>query len=397
MKIISERIRTLNESATLAMARKSRELTAQGKDVINLSLGEPDFNTPDFIKEAAIEALKENYTKYTPVNGYLDLREAISQKFKRDNNLHYTPDQIVVSTGAKQSIANVVLSLINPGDEVIIPTPFWVSYQQIVELAGGSCKFIKTNLENNFKITPQQLSQSISSKSKLIMFSSPCNPTGSVYSEDELNALAEVVAAHHQLMVLSDEIYEYINFTGKHYSIARHPKIYNRVITVNGVSKGFAMTGWRIGYMGASKEIAEACTKTQGQFTSGTCSIAQKAAKAAILANPEITTPMRQAFQKRRDLIVTLLKEIPGVKCNVPEGAFYVFPEINSYFGKSYNGKTINTAEDLSMYLLTESLVAVVTGEAFGDNNCIRLSYATSEELIIKAVDRIKNALQKLT
>lgn len=397
MNIISERISNLNESATLAMARKSRELLAQGKDVINLSLGEPDFNTPDFIKDAAKEAIDNNFTKYTPVNGYLDLREAISEKFKRDNNLDYSPEQIVVSTGAKQSIANVVLSVINPGDEVIIPTPYWVSYQQIVELAEGTCKFIKTNIKNNFKITAQQLSENISPKSKLIMFSSPCNPTGSVYSEKELNELAEVIAKHPQLLVLSDEIYEYINFTGQHYSIARNDKIYNRVITVNGVSKGFAMTGWRLGYIGASKEIADACTKTQGQFTSGTCSIAQKAAKAAISAKPDITKTMCDAFQKRRDLILTLIQGIPGMKCNIPEGAFYVFPEINSFFGKSYNGNKINTAEDLSMYLLTEALVAVVTGEAFGDNNCIRISYATSEEIIIKAMNRIKNALQKLS
>jgi aspartate aminotransferase len=396
MSNLSQRIQHLTESATLAMARKSRELTQQGHDIISLSLGEPDFNTPDFIKEAAKKAIDDNFTKYTPVNGYLDLREAISQKFKRDNNLDYTPDQIIVSTGAKQSIANAVMALVDEGDEVIIPTPFWVSYEEMVKLAGGKCVFIKTTLENDFKITGEQLKKAITPKSKLMIYSSPCNPTGSVYGEKELAAIAEVMRANPRLHVIADEIYEHINFTGKHLSLATFNDIKDRVITVNGVSKGFCMTGWRIGYIGASKEIADACTKMQGQITSGTCGIAQKAAKAAVLADPKITISMRDAFLKRRDLVLTLLKDIAGVKTNVPTGAFYVFPDISYYFGKKYNDTVIRNADDLCLFILSEGRVALVTGAAFGEPDCIRISYATSEDLLTESMKRMKECLSKL-
>lgn len=396
MSNLSQRILNLTESATLAMARKSRELTQQGLDIISLSLGEPDFNTPDFIKDAAKKAIDENFTKYTPVNGYLDLREAISVKFKRDNNLDYSPDQIIVSTGAKQSIANAVMSLVDDGDEVIIPTPFWVSYEEMVKLAGGKCVFIKTTLENDFKITGEQLKKAITPKTKLMIYSSPCNPTGSVYGEKELAAIADIMRANPRLHVIADEIYEHINFTGKHLSLATFSDIKDRVITVNGVSKGFCMTGWRIGYIGASKEIADACNKMQGQITSGTCGIAQKAAKAAVLANPEITIPMRDAFLQRRDLVLSLLKDIPGVKTNVPTGAFYVFPDISYYFGKKYGETVIRNADDLCMYILSEGRVALVTGAAFGEPDCIRISYATSEDLLTEAMKRMKDCLSKL-
>ncbi|MFZ5554954.1 MAG: pyridoxal phosphate-dependent aminotransferase [Bacteroidota bacterium] len=396
MNPLSERINRLTESATLAMARKSRELTAKGFDIINLSLGEPDFNTPDFVKEAAKKAIDNNFTKYTPVNGYLDLREAISKKFKRDNNLDYSPDQVIVSTGAKQSIANAVMSLVDPGDEVVIPTPFWVSYEEMVKLAEGKCVFIKTALESDFKITKEQLEKAVTPKTKLMIFSSPCNPTGSVYTKDELKGIAEVMEKNPKLHVIADEIYEYITFSGKHESLAQFSSIKERVITVNGVSKGYSMTGWRIGYIGASKEIADACNKMQGQITSGTCSIAQKAAKVAIDSEPAVTIPMRDAFLRRRDLIIGLLKEIPGIKTNLPQGAFYVFPDVSSFFGKSDGKVTINNADDLSMYLLTEAKVALVSGEAFGEANCIRISYATSEHVITEAIKRIKDALDLL-
>lgn len=385
------------ESATLEMARKSRELKAKGLDIISLSLGEPDFNTPDFIKEAAVKAIHDNYTKYPPVNGYQDLREAIAHKFKRDNGLAYTPDQIVVSTGAKQSIINAVMSLVNPGEEVLLPRPFWVSYEQMVYLAGGTCKYIDADITADFKITPQQLEAAITPKTKLMIFSSPCNPTGSVYTQQELRALADVLVKHPNIYVIADEIYEHISFIGKHASMAAFPDMYERVITVNGVSKAFCMTGWRIGFIGASKEIAGACTKIQGQFTSGASSIAQRAAMAAMLVDPEpVVGPMREAFLKRRDLVLKLLGEIPGVKCNVPQGAFYLFPEIKSFFGKSYSGKTINTATDLCMFLLEDGLLALVTGEAFGDDNCIRISYAASDAELIEAMKRMKNSLAKL-
>lgn len=397
MSVLSKRLELMVESATLEMARKSRELKAKGLDIISLSLGEPDFNTPDFIKEAAVKAIHDNYTKYPPVNGYQDLREAIAHKFKRDNNLSYTADQVVVSTGAKQSIINAVLSLINPGDEVLLPRPFWVSYEQMVYLADGKCTFIDATIESDFKITPQQLEAAITPKTKLMIFSSPCNPTGSVYTQKELKALADVLEKHPQIYVIADEIYEHINFTGEpHASMASFPHMYERVITVNGVSKGFCMTGWRIGYIGASKEVAAACNKIQGQFTSGASSVAQRAALAAVQADPQLVKPMCEAFLKRRDLVLKLLGEIKGVKCNVPQGAFYVFPEVKSYFGKSHNGTTIKTAQDLCMYLLEDAHVALVTGEAFGDDNCIRISYAASEAELIEAMKRIKTSLEKL-
>ena len=396
MGFLSHRIEEMTESATLAMARKSRELKAKGLDIISLSLGEPDFDTPDFIKEAAVKAIHENYTRYPPVNGYLDLREAISKKFNRDNKLNYSADQIVVSTGAKQSIINAVLSLVNPGDEVIIPTPFWVSYEEMVKLAEGKCVFIRAGIENDFKITPQQLEQAITVKTKLMIFSSPCNPTGSVYTHEELVELSKVLKRNKNVYVIADEIYEHINFTGKHASLASIDGMYENVITVNGVSKAFCMTGWRIGFIGAPKTIADACNKLQGQFTSGASSIAQRASLAAVQANPEVVKPMREAFLKRRDLVLKLLSEISGLKSNVPQGAFYVFPEIKSFFGKSYDKFYIKTAEDLCMFLLEDALVALVTGEAFGDDNCIRISYAASEKELIASMQRIKISLAKL-
>lgn len=396
MAAVSSRLERLSESATIAMARKSRELKAEGKDIISLSLGEPDFNTPDFIKEAAKQGIDDNYTRYMPVNGYQDFREAISTKFKRDNNLNYTPEQIVVSTGAKQSIANVVLSLVNPGDEVIIPAPYWVTYEEIVKLAEGVPVFIETSIDNDFKITAEELESAITDKSRLMIYSSPCNPTGSLYSKEELASIADVVAKHPDFYVISDEIYEHINFVGKHESLAQFEHVYDQVITINGVSKAFAMTGWRIGYIGAPLWIAQACTKMQGQVTSGTCSIGQRAAKAAVEADPKVTHEMLEAFRKRRDLVLGLLNEMPGVKINEPEGAFYVFPEINSFFGKANGKYSINNADDLSMYLLEEANVALVTGAAFGAPNCIRISYAASEEELKEAMKRIAEALAKL-
>lgn len=394
---LSDRINAMEESATIAMSRKSRELMAEGKDVISLSLGEPDFNTPDFIKEAANQAMKDNFTYYTPVPGYLDLRQAISKKFKRDNNLDYSPEQIVVSTGAKQSIANVVLSLINPGDEVIIPAPYWVSYLEIVKVAEGKPVIVHAGIENDFKISGKELEAAITDKTKLVIFSTPCNPTGSVYSKEELAELAEVLEMHPNVVVIADEIYEHINFTSKHESLAQFPEIKEQVVTVNGVSKAWAMTGWRLGYIGASKKIADACTKMQGQFTSGTSSISQKASIAAMEADPSVLKDMITAFESRRKLVLDALNEIEGVKTNVPEGAFYVFPDVSYFYGKSFNGKTIKDANDLAMYLLDEALVALVTGEAFGAPNCIRISYATSEEILSKAMSRIREALEKLS
>lgn len=396
MSKLSDRINNLAESQTLAMAKKSRELQAQGKDIISLSIGEPDFNTPDFIKEAAKKAIDNNITRYTPVPGILEVRKAISEKFKRDNGLNYTPEQIVVSTGAKQSIANVILSMVNPGEEVIVPIPYWVSYIETIKLAEGIPVTIPTSVESNFKITPEQLKKAITPKTKMMVFSTPCNPSGSVYTKDELKALADIIIQYPDLYVISDEIYEYINFIGKHESLAQFDFIYDRVITVNGVSKGYAMTGWRIGYIGAPKWIADACEKMQGQFTSGTCSIAQMAAMEGIKADPSVTFEMRDAFKKRRDLLLGLLKEIPGMKTNVPDGAFYIFPDISYYFGKSFGNYKINNSNDLSMYLLEEGNVALVSGDAFGDNNCIRFSYATSEDKLIESVKRVKEALAKL-
>ncbi len=394
---LSKRLMEMEESATIAMSRKSRELKAEGKDIISLSLGEPDFFTPQFIKDAASKAMEDNFTMYTPVEGYDDLRESISLKFKRDNGLNYAKDQIVVSTGAKQSIANVVLSLIGPGDEVIVPAPYWVSYLEIVKVAEGKSVVVNAGIEDDFKVSAEDLERAITPKTKLIIFSTPCNPTGSVYSKEELKAWAEVLQRHPNVMVIADEIYEHINFTGKHESLAQFPEIYNQVITVNGVSKAWAMTGWRLGYIGAPKEIASACNKIQGQFTSGTCSITQKAAIAAMKAEPTVLKDMITAFHSRRDLVISALNKIKGVKTNLPEGAFYVFPDISYFIGKSYEGTTIKTAEDLAMFLLSDALVALVSGEAFGDPNCIRISYAASEETLTEAMKRIKTSLEKLS
>jgi aspartate aminotransferase len=393
---LSDRLLAMEESATIAMSRKSRELKTQGKDVISLSLGEPDFNTPQFIKDAATEAMNNNFTKYMPVPGYDDLRDSISKKFKRDNNLDYGADQIVVSTGAKQSISNVVLTLINPGDEVIIPAPFWVSYIEIVKVAGGIPVMVNAGIERDFKISGEDLTNAITPKTKLMIFSTPCNPTGSVYNREELRDLAHSIKKHPSLIVMCDEIYEHINFEGKHESLAQFPDIYEQIVTVNGVSKAWAMTGWRLGYIGAPKSIAAACTKVQGQFTSGTCSITQKAAIAAMEADPSVLKDMITAFKERRTLVLNALAEIPGIKTNHPGGAFYVFPDCSAYFGKSHEGHTIENASDLCLYLLEESLVALVTGDAFGDPNCFRISYAASEETLIEAMRRIKEALLKL-
>lgn len=397
MGTLSDRVNRISESQTIAMARKSRDLKAQGVNVISLSLGEPDFATPDIIKEAAKKAIDDNFSYYTHVSGYIELREAICKKFKRDNNLDYTPDQIVVSTGAKQSIANAVLCLVNPGDEVIIPAPFWVSYLEILKIAEGTPVFINTKIESDFKISAEQLEKAITPKSKLIMLSTPCNPTGSVYHKEELKALAEIIAKHKDLYVISDEIYEHINFGSGHQSFAQFDFIKDRVITINGVSKGFAMTGWRGGIMAAPKWIAEACDKMQGQFTSATCSITQKAMhKAMELDYPTYIKPMRDAFLKRRDLVLNLMKEIPGLKLNIPEGAFYVYPEITYYIGKKFKNFKINNATDLTMYLLDEAHVALVPGAAFGEDVYIRFSYATSEENITEAIKRMKTALANL-
>lgn len=392
---LSERLLNMEESATLAMSRKSRELRAQGKDIISLSLGEPDFNTPQFIKDAAVEAMEANFTTYTPVPGYDDLRDAIANKFRRDNGINYTKDQIVVSTGAKQSIANLVMSVVNPGDEVIMPAPYWVSYAEIVKVAGGIPVVVPTTIENDFKFSAEQFRNAITPKTKMMMFSSPCNPTGTVYSKEELRALADVLAENPNVLVMSDEIYEHINFTGGHYSLAQFEDVYEQVVTVNGVSKAWAMTGWRIGYIGAPKAIADACNKMQGQFTSAPCSIAQRATISAVNADPAILKDMIRAFENRRKLVLDALAEMPGVVANEPGGAFYVFPDVSSFFGKKAGETIIRTAEDLSMYLLAEGL-ALVSGEAFGDANCVRISYAASEETLTEAMRRMKNALAKI-
>jgi len=394
---LSDRLNAMEESATIAMSQKSRELKAQGKDVISLSLGEPDFHTPEFIKDAAVQAMKDNFTTYTPVPGYEDLRQAIAAKFKRDNGLEYAPNQIVVSTGAKQSIANVVMSIVNNGDEVIIPAPFWVSYIEIVKVSEGTPVIVNAGIESDFKITPSQLEAAITPKSKMMIFSTPCNPTGSVYSKEELRGLADVLKKHPHIVVICDEIYEHINFESKHESLAQFDDVYDQVVTVNGVSKAWAMTGWRLGYIGANAKIAGACSKVQGQFTSGTCSITQKAAIAALEADPSMLKDMIAAFASRRTLVLDALGTIEGVKTNVPGGAFYVFPDVSYFYGKSVNGKVINNANDICMYLLDEALVALVTGDAFGDPNCIRISYAASEETLTEAMLRVKNALEKLS
>jgi aspartate aminotransferase len=393
---LSERLNAMEESATLAMSRKSRELKAEGKDVISLSLGEPDFFTPQFIKDAAVEAMNNNFTMYTPVPGYDDLREAICKKFERDNGLKYTKDQIVVSTGAKQSIANVVLSLIGKGDEVVIPAPYWVSYLEIVKVAEGVPVVVSAGIDNDFKITGKELEAAVTPKTKLMIFSTPCNPTGTVYTKEELRDLADVIKKYPGLVVICDEIYEHINFIGKHESLAQFADIYDQVVTVNGMSKAWAMTGWRMGYIGAPKVIADACTKIQGQFTSGTCSITQKASIAALNADPSVLKDMITAFNNRRHLVLKALNEMEGVKTNVPVGAFYVFPDVSSFFGKSYGEYKINNADDLCLYLLSEAWVGLVTGDAFGDANCIRISYAASEETLTEAMKRIKTALEKL-
>jgi aspartate aminotransferase len=392
---LSDRILSMEESATLAMTRKSRELRAQGKDIISLSLGEPDFFTPQFIKDAATEGMEQNYTMYSPVPGYDDLRDAIANKFNRDNLIPYKREHIVVSTGAKQSIANLVMAVINPGDEVIIPAPYWVSYAEIVKVAGGIPVVVPTSIDADFKFTAAQFKAAITPKSKMMMFSSPCNPTGTVYTKEELRALADVLKANPSLIVMSDEIYEHINFVGHHYSIAQFPDVFDQIVTVNGVSKAWAMTGWRVGYIGAPKNIADACNKIQGQFTSGTCSIAQRATIAAVNADPAVLKDMVAAFESRRELVLAALNAMPGVKCNRPGGAFYVFPDISSFFGKTAGDMKIDSAEALCMYLLDKG-VALVSGEAFGDANCMRISYAASEETLTEAMRRIANALAEL-
>jgi aspartate aminotransferase len=393
MSILSDRINNLTTSQTLAMAALARELKAQGKDIISLSLGEPDFNTPDFIKEAAKKAIDENYSTYTPVDGYAELKEAICRKFKRDNNLDYKPANIVVSTGAKQSLYNIAQVMLNDGDEVILPAPYWVSYYEIIKLSGGVPVEVPTSVETDFKMTAEQLEKAITPKTKMMWFSSPCNPSGSVYNREELTAIGKVLDKYPNIYIVSDEIYEHINFSGTFCSIGSIPGLFERTITVNGVAKAFAMTGWRIGYIGAPEFIAKACTKMQGQVTSGANSIAQRATITAVDADPKVLNEMVTAFKKRRDLVVDLATAIPGLKINSPEGAFYLFPDVSSYFGKTLRGKLINNADDLSMYLLSEANVATVTGDAFGNPNCIRISYATSEKLLREAFNRIKEAL----
>ena len=390
---LSSRVNEMSTSATLAMAAKARELKEQGKNIIGLSLGEPDFTIPAFVKEAAIDAVNQDFHSYTPVDGYGDLKQAIITKFKRDNNLTYTPSQIVVSTGAKQSLANLAQVLLNEGDEVLLPAPYWVSYADISKVAGGIPVEIPTSIETDFKITPQALEAAITPKTKMMIYSSPCNPSGSVYSKEELRALANVLVKYPEIIVISDEIYEHINFVGDHVSMAAFDDMYDRTVTVNGVSKAYSMTGWRIGYMGGPEYIARACNKMQGQVTSGANCIAQRATIVALENPPSKIQYMVDAFKERRKLILGLLAEIPGFKTNEPEGAFYVFPDISYYFGKTLNGNTISSAGDFAMYLLEEAGVATVTGEAFGDPNCIRISYAASEDDVKEAISRIKKAL----
>ncbi len=398
MTQVSNRLNLLSESATLAMAQMSRELQAKGINVISLSLGEPDFDTPEFIKEAAKKAIDDNFSHYTPVPGLPELKSAIAAKFKRDNNLEFTANQIVTSTGAKQSLANVCLCLLNPGDEVLLPCPYWVSYAEIIKLAEGIPVKVPSNIDTDFKVTAQELEAAITPNTKMLMFSSPCNPSGTVYTQSELEDIANMLEKYPDIYVVSDEIYEHINFTEKHFSIGTIPSMTNRTITVNGVSKGFAMTGWRVGFIGAPLWIAKACNKIQGQITSATCAIAQKAAERAMLAEPRSTTKeMKDTFLKRRNMLIELLKDIPGIKCNVPQGAFYVFPDVSAYFGKS-NGKTIiNNTNDLCMYLLNSAHVACVAGDAFGNPECIRISYAAADEKLIEAMNRIKTHLSKLS
>lgn len=393
---LSQRVLQMEESATLRMTQLARNLRAQGHDVISLSIGEPDFDTPDHIKEAAKKALDEGYTKYTPVPGLNELREAICTKFKRDNGLEFKPSQIVVSNGAKQTIANLCLALLNEGDEVIIFAPYWVSYSAIVELAGGVPVLVKAGIEQDYKITADQVKGAITDKTKMVIFSSPCNPTGSVFLRSELEAIADEISKHDNIFIVSDEIYEYINFTDQHTSIGTIPSVKDRTITVNGFAKGFAMTGWRLGYMGGPDWIAEACTKIQGQVTSGANSFGQKAAAEALLGDMSPSFQMRDAFLQRRELVIELLSEVPDFKVNTPEGAFYIFPDISAYFGRSSDGQTIENADDFAEYILNEAHVAVVSGSAFGADNCFRLSYAASEEQLREAIRRIGEAVKKL-
>jgi aspartate aminotransferase len=393
---LSSLLQRFNEPETLKMAKLGRELRAQGFDITDLSLGEPDFDTPEHIKAAAKKAIDENYSHYTPVSGYLDLREAICTKLKRDNGLTYTPDQIVVSTGAKQSIANTVMSIVDKDDEVIIPTPYWVTYSEIVRMAGGEVKFVQTSIDNGYKITAAELEEAITERSKLFMFSSPCNPSGAVYSKEELRALAEVFKKHPQVFIMSDEIYEYINYEGKNESIAQFDFLKDRVIIINGLSKGYAMTGWRLGYMAAHATVAKACEKIQGQMTSGTNAVTQRAAITALTGDMQPTEKMLTEFVKRRIRVMELLKDMPGVNCSSPQGAFYVFPEVNQFFGKSDGDDKIENADDLCMYLLNKAHVSTVTGRAFGEPNCIRISFANSMENIEKGFAKIKGALAGL-
>ena len=396
MAQLSNRLQRLAPSATLAMSQKSAEMKAQGIDVINMSVGEPDFNTPDHIKEAAKRAVDENFSRYSPVPGYPDLRQAICRKLERENHLRYTPAEILVSNGAKQSVCNTVMALVNDGEEVIIPAPYWVSYPQMVLLAGGKPVIVEAGFDQNFKMTPEQLEAAITPKTRMIILCSPSNPTGSVYNKEELQALAEVILKHEDLFVLADEIYEHINYVGKHESIAQFPGMKERAIIVNGVSKAYAMTGWRIGYIAAPEWIVKGCNKLQGQYTSGPCSVSQKAAEFAYVGDQQCVEDMRQAFERRRDLIVKLAKDIPGLEVNVPEGAFYLFPKCSSFFGKSDGKTTINNSTDFAMYLLEKGHVASVGGDAFGDPDCFRMSYATSDENIVEAMRRIKEVLADL-
>ncbi len=396
MAQLSNRLNRLAPSATLAMSQKSSEMKAQGIDVINMSVGEPDFNTPDHIKEAAKKAIDENYSRYSPVPGYPDLRKAIVAKLKNENGLEYSINEILVSNGAKQSVCNTVMALCNDGDEVIIPAPYWVSYPQMAKLAGAEPVIVNAGFEQNFKMTPEQLEAAITPKTRMLILCSPSNPTGSVYSQEELDALAKVILSHEELYVLADEIYEHINYVGKHASIAKAEGMRERTIIVNGVSKAYAMTGWRIGYIAAPEWIVKGCNKLQGQYTSGPCSVSQKAAEAAYTMDQTCVETMRQAFQRRRDLIVELAKDIPGLEVNVPEGAFYLFPKCSSFYGKACGDKVINNSTDLAMFLLEEGHVATVGGDAFGDPECFRMSYATSDDNIREAMKRIKETLAKL-
>lgn len=395
--VLSDRINRLSPSATLAMSQKSAELKAQGVDIVNMSVGEPDFNTPDHIKAAAIKAVEDNWSRYSPVAGYPALREAIVAKLKKENGLDFKSSQISCSNGAKQSVCNTVMALVNPGDEVIIPAPYWVSYPEMVKLAGGTPVIVSAGIEQDFKITAEQLENAITPKTRALILCSPSNPTGSVYAKDELHALAEVVAKHERVIIIADEIYEHINYVGRHESIAQFDSVKERTVVVNGVSKAYAMTGWRIGFIAAPEWIVKGCNKLQGQYTSGPCSVSQKAAEAAYTGSQQCVEDMRQAFQRRRDLIVSLAKEIPGLEVNVPQGAFYLFPRCSSYFGKSYNGRVVNDSNDFALYLLEEAHVATVGGAAFGAPDCFRMSYATSDDNIREAMKRISAALAKLS